>query len=303
MWHLLTTLSALLLMSCAGSPIRHISSETGKNLAPVVFQSDFGLLDENVAICKGVMLSVEPALTIIDLTHQVPAFSVRDAGRFVNNLSGFYPSGTVFLSLVDRHVGGAKKPIVVKTKKGQYFVQPDNGLVTLVADRDGIEEVREIAKGPWVDEKKLSSSFVWRDLYSPVAAHLARGEDFSLVGPVFGKNIRTDLKNLKVDDKGVAGEVVALELPFGNLITNVSAASLLNAGYSLGDPVSVSMGGKEYDLPFVKTFDDVPVNKQLLYIDSSDHVAIAINQGNFAKINKVKPPQPVLIKRLKKKKE
>ncbi len=268
--------------------------------APIVFTSDFGTQDDGVAIVKGIILSVEPTVKIVDMTHEVPAFSVRDAGRFVANTAPHFPKGTVFLTLVDRNVGGVRKPIVMKSKKGHYFVQPDNGIITLVGDRDGIEEVREISGDKWVTKAALSGAHPWRDVYAPVAARIARGDNFTEVGPVMEKSLRLNPEKFKVDSQGIKGEVIALDGPFGNLITNITSASILSAGYALGDKLSVSIGSKPYLVPFVKTFDDVPVNEMLLYIDSTDHVALAINQGNFASKHKIKPPQKISIPRAKK---
>lgn len=271
-------------------------------MAPIVFTSDFGTADDGVAIVKGVILTREPSANVIDLTHQIPAFSVRDAGRFVANTSPHYPPGTVFLTLVDRGGAGPRKPIVMKSKKGQFFVQPDNGIVTLVAERDGIEEVREIAASTWVNSIALAGSHAWRDVYSPIAAALARGEKFSEMGPVITKFARFSVEKEVSDASGVRGDVIALDGPFGNLITNIPSASLLSAGYSLGDKLNVTIGAKAFQVPFVKTFDDVPVNALLLYIDSTDHIALAINQGNFASKYKIKPPLKITIPKMTKKK-
>ena len=271
-------------------------------LAPIVFTSDFGTQDDGVAIVKGVILSIEPQAIIIDLTHQVPAFSVRDAGRFVANTAPHYPTGAVFLTLVDRNIGGTRKPIVLKSKKGQYFIQPDNGMITHLAERDGIEEIREITGEKWIVKSALTAGHAWRDVYAPIAAHLAQGEDYKEVGPVFPKLMQLPVEKLTTDSSGIKGEVIALDRPFGNLITNITAASLLGAGYGLGDKVSITLGSKAFDIPFVKTFEDVPVNELLLYIDSTDHMALAINQGNFATKYKIKPPLKILIPKPGKKK-
>lgn len=268
---------------------------------PIVFTSDFGTQDDGVAIVKGIILTIEPQAKIVDLTHSVPAFSVRDAGRFVANTAPHFPKGSVFLTLVDRNVGAPKKPIVMRSKKGHYFVQPDNGIITLVADRDGIEEMREISGEKWVTKGALGAGHAWRDVYAPVAAHLARGEAFSQVGPILAKSFRLNLEKFKVDSSGIKGEVIALDGPFGNLITNITSASILGAGYTLGDKIQITIGTKSLQVPFVKTFDDVPVNELLLYVDSTDHVALAINQGNFASKHKIKPPQKISIPKAQKK--
>lgn len=292
----------LLSLGCTSQSVRSLSSnETAKGPAPIVFMSDYGTDGDGVAIVKGVILSMTSEASIVDLTHQVQAFSVKDGARLVNNTAAYYPRGTVFLTLIDRHSSGPRRGIVLKSKKGQYFVQPDNGIVTLVAERDGIEEIREIGAGAWLDAKTVASTHAWREVYPPIAAHLAQNEDFSNVGPAVTKYLKLDLRSFKLDDRGVVGEVIALDLPFGNLVTNITSASLLNAGYSLTDKVHVTVGAKEFHIPFVKTFDDVPVGELLVYIDSTDHVAMAVNQGNFAAKHKIKAGTKVtLFKAIKK---
>ena len=106
--------------------------------------TDFDTVDDSVAICRGVMYSIAPDVRIVDLTHQVMPFSILDGARFLFGASPYYPAGTVFVAVVDPGVGSTRKAVVVKSKRGQYFVLPDNGLMTLVQDRDGIEAVREI---------------------------------------------------------------------------------------------------------------------------------------------------------------
>src|SRR5438045_6897231 len=110
----------------------------------VVFLSDFGTRDDAVAICKGVMLQVEPALRVIDLTHEVTPFAIRDGARLLADTAAHYPAGTVVLAVLDPGVGGSRKPMIARTNRGQWFVLPDNGLVTLVADRQGLAGAREI---------------------------------------------------------------------------------------------------------------------------------------------------------------
>ena len=105
----------------------------------VVFMTDFGVVDDSVALCKGVMYGIAPNLRIVDLTHQVNAFSIRDGARFLFGATPYFPAGTVFVVVIDPGVGSARKAVVVKSKRGQFFVLPDNGLMTMVEDRDGVE--------------------------------------------------------------------------------------------------------------------------------------------------------------------
>src|SRR5579864_3081475 len=175
---LLSFIAALLLVCAISKPASGQEAQ-GKGRPPVVFMTDFGTLDDSVAICKGVMYSITPDLQIVDLTHQVTPFSILDGARFLSGAAPYYPAGAVFVVVVDPGVGSTRKAVIVKSKRGQYFVLPDNGLMTLVADRDGIERAREITNRDWMIGSKLSSTFHGRDIFSPVGAHLARGDDWA----------------------------------------------------------------------------------------------------------------------------
>jgi S-adenosylmethionine hydrolase len=263
----------------------------------VVFMTDFGVVDDSVALCKGVMYTIAPELRIVDLTHQVTPFSILDGARFLFGATPYYPAGTVFVVVIDPGVGSTRKAVVVKSKRGQYFVLPDNGLMTLVQDRDGIEEVREITNHDWMIGAALSSTFHGRDIFSPVGAHLAHGEDWKSIGPDMpvSKMVRLDLVASKLDERGLTGEVIATDGPFGNLVTNISGEDFLKLNYGHGQNVHVTIGKTEMNIPFVKTFSDVPLKKPLLYIDSRGHVGLAVNQASFAATYSIKPPVPIFI--------
>jgi S-adenosylmethionine hydrolase len=258
----------------------------------IVFMTDFGVVDDSVAICKGVMLSIAPDLRIVDLTHQVTPYSILDGARYLFGATPYYPAGTVFVVVVDPGVGSTRKAVIVKSKRGQYFVLPDNGLMTLVADRDGLEGAREITNRDWMIGSKLSSTFHGRDIFSPVGAHLTRGDDWTQVGPEIpvDKLVRLDLVPVKTDEHGLHGQVIATDGPFGNLVTNVNGDEFLKLGYQHGDKVQVALGGAAMTLPFVRTFSDVPLHQPLLYIDSRGRVGLAVNQGSFVAVYKIKPP-------------
>jgi S-adenosylmethionine hydrolase len=274
----------------------------GNNRFPrptIVFMTDFGVVDDSVAICKGVMYSITPDLRIVDLTHQVTPFSILDGARFLYGATAYYPASTVFVVVIDPGVGSTRKAIVVKSKRGQYFVLPDNGLMTLVQDRDGLESAREIANPAWMIGSAMSSTFHGRDIFSPAGAHLARGDDWTQVGPELNvaKLVRLDITPAKLDDRGLSAQVIATDGPFGNLVTNISGEDFLKLGYTRGQTVSLTIGATELKLPFVRTFSDVPLHTPLLYIDSRGHVGFAVNQGSFASIYRIKPPQPIFIAR------
>src|SRR3979411_699747 len=263
----------------------------------VVFMTDFGILDDSVALCKGVMYGITPNLRIVDLTHQVNAYSIRDGARFLFGASPYFPAGTVFVAVVDPGVGSLRKAVVVKSKRGQFFVLPDNGLMTMVEDRDGIEAIHEITNPDWMVGAKISSTFHGRDIFSPVGAHIARGDDWHKVGPAVTQLVRLDLKPATVDDKGLTGEVIALDGPYGNLITNIGADDFQKLGYKLGDRLKVTIAGREIEMPLVRTLSDVPLQNPLLFIDSRGRASFALNQASFAAEYKIDPPQPVFMPR------
>jgi S-adenosylmethionine hydrolase len=144
---------------------------------------------------------------------------------------------------------------------------------------------------------KVSSTFHGRDIFSPVGAHLARGDDWTQVGPELKQFVRLDLHPATLDDRGLTGEVVALDGPFGNLITNISAEDFLKLGYQRGDTLKATIAGHEIQMPFVKTFSDVPLKQPLLFIDSRGRASFALNQTSFAAAHHIEPPQPIFIPR------
>ena len=272
---------------------------TEKYPPTIVFMTDFGVVDDSVAICRGVMYGIAPEVRIVDLTHQVTPFSIFDGARFLYGATPYYPAGTVFVVVVDPGVGSSRKAIVAHSKKGQYFVLPDNGVITLVEQRDGIDAVREISNPEWMIGSKLSSTFHGRDIFSPVGAHLARGEDWTSVGPQMPVQelVQLDLKVASIDEHGLSASVIATDGPFGNLVTNVEGSEFLKLGYQHGQEATVRIGDKELRMKFVKTFSDVPIGDPLLYIDSRGRLGLAVNQKSFAATYGIKPPTALVIPR------
>ena len=296
---MLAIFRAMVLLAICGASLRTpaAAAEPGPQVPVIVFMTDFGTLDDAVAICKGVMLGIEPTARIVDLTHEVPAYSVADGARFLARTALYYPAGTIFVGVVDPGVGTQRHAIIAKTRRGQYFVVPDNGLLTPIEDRDGIESAREITNPAWMLPGSHSDTFHGRDVFSPAAGHLAHGDDWVQAGPVITKLARLTLAKPVRDAAGLAGHLVGLDGPYGNLITDIKPDQLSELGYRLGDTVHITVAGKSFALPFVRTFGDVAVGMPLLYIDSSSLVSVAINQGNFSQVHEVTPPAPFVIAR------
>ena len=285
--------------ACSKSPTQGDSASSAKSGAhpTIVFMTDFGTANDAVAICKAVMLSIAPDARILDITHQVTPYSIEEGARFLEAVSAYYPAGTVFVAVIDPGVGTSRKAIIVKSKKAQFFVLPDNGLITPVMDRDGLDSAREITNPNWMIQSPISSTFHGRDIFSPAGAHLAAGWDFHLIGPEVPQLVRLTPKTSTTSDKGIAGDIVALDDPFGSLVTDIPGDEFKKLGYNLGDKLRIEINKKSLTLPYVRTFMDVPVGDSLLFVDSSDRVSIAVNQGNYSKKFNVQPPGAIFIPR------
>jgi len=263
----------------------------------IVFMTDFGTANDAVAICRAVIYGIAPDVRVTDITHQVTPFSIEEASRFLFGVTPYYPPGTVFLVVVDPGVGSSRKAIVAKSKKGQYFVLPDNGLITPVIDRDGLEAAHEITNQNWMIQAPVSSTFHGRDIFSPTAAHLAMGWDYTLAGPVVPQLVRLAPRTSTTRDNGIEGNIIGLDDPYGSLVTDIPGEEFKELGYQLGDKVTVQINKRAVTVPYVKTFAAVSAGEPLLYIDSRGRVGIAVNQGNYAKKFKIDPPGTIFIPR------
>jgi S-adenosylmethionine hydrolase len=272
------------LLAMAGTGLGQ--EKSAERLRTVAFMTDFDVKDDAVGICKAVMDGIAPGVRIIDISHQVTPYSIEEGARFLAGSAPYFRDNAVFVVVIDPGVGSSRKAIIAQSGKGQFFVLPDNGLLTLVQDRDGIVAAREITNPGWMIGAKLSSTFHGRDIFSPAGAHLARGDDWTQAGPELpvGSLVRLDIRQATVDVSGLKGKVIGTDGPYGNLVLNVPAETFAKLGYKLGDTVPLVLAGKSYKFPFLKTFSDVPVGKPLFYIDSRGRLSLGINQRDFSKV-------------------
>ncbi|MCZ6675515.1 MAG: SAM-dependent chlorinase/fluorinase, partial [Verrucomicrobia bacterium] len=233
---------------------------------------------------------VSPDLKMFDITHQIPTFDIWAAAYRLNQTASYWPAGTVFVSVVDPGVGTDRRSVVLKTKTGHYFVTPDNGSLTLVADDMGIEAVREIDEA--VNRLKNSDNsytFHGRDVYAYTGARLAAGViSFEQVGKRLADKVRRmDYQHARLKGKVVAGNIPILDVHYGNVWTNVSRDLLFKLKPGVLEFIWVeithdkSIVFKE-QVPFVNTFGQVELGKPVIYINDLLNAALAINQGDFA---------------------
>ena len=262
----------------------------------VVFQSDFGLKDGAVSEMKGVAMGVSTDLKLFDLTHEIPAYDIWSAAYRLQQTVPYWPAGTVFVSVVDPGVGTERKSVVLRTKTGQYIVTPDNGTLTLIAESLGVGEIREIneALNRRQDSKK-SYTFHGRDVYAYTAARLAAGViSFEEVGPLLAKQEVVSIPYQKAELKGamVTGTIPVLDVQYGNVWTNIPADLFQQLHISFGEVMKLRIlhQGKEVytgDMPYTSTFGAVAVGQPLAYLNSLLQLSFALNQGDFAAVNKI----------------
>lgn len=285
--------------ACGKSPADKGAAGQGAGSArpTIVFMTDFGTANDAVAVCKAVIVGIAPDARLMDITHQVTPFQIEEAARFLAGVTPYYPSGTIFLVVVDPGVGTSRKAVIVKSKKGQYFVLPDNGILAPVIERDGLDSAREITNTAWMLEPKVSSTFHGRDIFSPTAAHLAEGWDYTLAGPAVSQLVQLTPKVSSTTDRGIDGDIIGLDDPYGSLISDIPGEEFKKLGYDIGDKIIVQLNKKPLSVPYMKTFMDVPVGEPLLYIDSRGRVGLALNQRNFSVVNKITSPGTLFIPR------
>jgi len=286
-----------------------LCTSQGRPQAALVFQTDFGLKDGAVACMKGVAFGVNPNLKMFDVTHEIPAYNIWEAAYQLKQTAPYWPPATVFVSVVDPGVGTERNSVVLKTKTGQYFVTPDNGTLTFIAEDLGVDELRQI------DEKvnrlagsEKSYTFHGRDVYAYTGARLASGViSFQQVGPrLEPKVVSISYEKARFEPGAVWGNIPILDAQYGNIWTNIDEMIFKKLGVEYGTIVSVQIKNEKRviytgKMPFARAFGDVSVGQPLLYINSLLNVSFAINQDSFAKIHQISsgPSWQVKIEKIK----
>ncbi|WP_110926198.1 SAM hydrolase/SAM-dependent halogenase family protein [Bacillus massiliglaciei] len=262
----------------------------------LVLQSDFGLSDGAVSAMYGVALSVEKTLTISDITHDIPPFSIWEASYRLFQTVSYWPEGAVFVSVVDPGVGSDRRSIVAQTAAGQYIITPDNGTLTHLKKRTGIVAARIIDETVnRLPRSGESYTFHGRDVYAFTGARLASGViSFEEAGPEISPDsiVELPLEEAVRERNQAAGTIEILDVRFGNLWTNIPRTLFRSMGAEHGDSFQVIIehqGREVYGgiMKYGRSFADSPVGKPLLYINSLDNLAAAINQRSFASIHKI----------------
>lgn len=269
-----------------------------KPLGWITFLSDYGLDDLFVGVCRGVIARREPSVRVIDICHQVAPQDVDQGATLLATALPYLPVA-VHLALVDPHGAEPTRGVAVLAADGSYLIGPDNGLLSLGWEAlGGARKAWEIANSAlWLDNP--NPTFRGRDVYAPVAAHLAAGGSPEEVGPVIPTKtlVSRRLRDAVVDDDHVHAEIRSVD-HFGNLSLNVARVDLEAAGMSLGDEVELRCSGRSLNVPFSVTYGDVAPGRLALCEDAFRMVTLAVNAGRAASLLRAGRGDPVVIARV-----
>jgi S-adenosylmethionine hydrolase len=260
----------------------------------ICFLSDFGLQDDFVGTCHGVIARIAPAARVIDVTHGIPATAVLQGAHVLASTLPYMPVG-VHLAVVDPGVGGIRRPLALADADGHYFVGPDNGLLLRAAERAGIVEARELANPEYALES-ISRTFHGRDLFAPAAAHLANGVPLSELGPPIDPDalVRLDLPQPLFSADRIDATMLYVD-SFGNIALNLTREDVEQVGVVPGSRVELELAGERYFAVTARTFADARAGDVILYEDSYRNMSVAINRGSAAAMLHASPGQPLEI--------
>jgi len=271
-----------------------VGCQSGSKMTNLVaLYTDFGINDPYVGQLKGAVKTINPTAELIDLSHDSSVFDVSAASYLLAKSARTLPSGTVVVAVVDPGVGSERAALAVRTATGRIYVGPDNGLLTEVLAREGLTEARLIENKDLFLPGEASSTFHGRDIFAPVAAHLAAGKSLDTVGPKAEKIFRLPRNTATVMPNLAKGLVVFVD-HYGNILTNIPGSEL--AKLKSGQLLNLTIKGKPVPVPFLRTYAEAPDDRPFALVNSDGEFEIAIAKGNAAKKLGVGPGDPVVLK-------
>jgi S-adenosylmethionine hydrolase len=246
--------------------------------------TDFGLKDPYVAEMKAVILGICPNAVIIDITHEIEKFNIRMGAYVLASAVPYFPADSIHMAVVDPGVGTRRRPIVIQTRQG-FFVGPDNGLLVLAAEKQGIMRIHELAN-PRFMLPKVSQTFHGRDVFAPAAAHLMNGVKPEEFGPEIRKAVQPKFAKVTRRNGVLIGEVLHVD-GFGNIITNINEKEVAQS-HAKGE-VNLELVSYKLKLKFCRAYGETKPQEPLALIGSHGYLEISINQGNAAKKFETKP--------------
>jgi S-adenosylmethionine hydrolase len=260
----------------------------------ISFLSDFGLRDDFVGTCHGVIKRIAPDAEIIDVTHGIPPQEILQGAIVLASTLPYLPVG-VHLAVIDPGVGSPRRALALRDADGRIFVGPDNGLLVPAAERAGIESVYELAN-PAYALATISRTFHGRDIFAPAAAHVATGVGLEELGPPLSPDalVRLDLPQPQIGQARIGATILYVD-SFGNIALNVTRDEMTEVGIVPGTQVEVDLAGERVYAVAARTFADARAGDIILYEDSYGNMSLAISNGSAAQMLLARPGQPLRI--------
>ena len=261
----------------------------------ITFLSDFGLQDDFVGTCHGVIKRIAPEAQIIDITHGIEPQAVLQGALVLANTVPYMPEG-VHLAVVDPGVGSSRRGLALRDGGGRLYVGPDNGLLVPAAEKlGGIAEAWELTNAAYMLEP-VSATFHGRDVFAPAAAHLVCGVAPEELGPPVepASLVRLELPAPEIEDSMIRATVLYVDR-YGNVQLNLARADVERAGVVPGRRVELDLGFERYYATAARTFADARAGDIILYEDAYENVAVAITDGNAAEMFSIRPGQELTI--------
>ncbi|MBS7620715.1 SAM-dependent chlorinase/fluorinase [Candidatus Bathyarchaeota archaeon] len=258
----------------------------------ITLTTDFGFADPYVAEVKAIILGINPSVEIVDISHQIEKFNVRMGAYVLACAAPYFPKGTIHVAVIDPGVGTKRKPILIETKKG-FFIGPDNGVLALAAEKQGIRHVYEIANPKYM-LSKVSTTFHGRDIFAPAAAHLSKGVPPSEFGPEVQRIVKPQFAKIVRKGSTLVGEIIHVD-GFGNIVTNLTVKELKLLG--VRESLNIKIGEATCRLKLCRAYAEVGAKKPLAIIGSHDFLEISVNQGSAAEMFRAKVGDKVILYR------
>jgi S-adenosyl-L-methionine hydrolase (adenosine-forming) len=259
--------------------------------------TDFGTTDPYVAQMKGAILTIDPAARLLDLTHDVTPFDVAQGSYLLDQSAREFPAGTIFVAVVDSQVGSDRAPLLLKTGAGKFYLGPDNGLFSRVIDREGFAAAWTLDQRAYFRAGATSEAFPGRDIFGPVASHLAQGTDPGQMGTLVAEK---SLEMSSMHAPEIAGGTVSVEVlhvdHYGNVILNLPVGGDAAAKFHLGNLVKISIGRESFTGPMVRTNAEGEKGRLILLYGANGLLEISMSQGSAAEKLKINPGTVILLK-------
>jgi hypothetical protein len=257
----------------------------------ITILTDFGLRDAYVAAMKGTILGLVPNVQMIDIAHDITRHDIIQAAFVLLNSSRFFPINTIHLVVVDPGVGTNRRRIIVRGNR-YYYVGPDNGVLSLAIQEEGIKKIVQITEKKYM-RSEITATFEGRDIFAPVAAHLAQGVPIESFGRKMSQMNHLHIPQPHISNRQISGEIIHID-GFGNIITNISH-SHIHDFVSIGQKYHVTVNQLTKPMKYMKSYGYVSPGELIIIIGSSNYLEVSINQGNAQKLFNAARGDPIAI--------